>query len=102
MRLNRRSLRRLTAVRDWALWSLPRWLAVFVLTIVAVYVAAIGVAVPFTSFSEHDLILFGVLVVVLVGFSRGGIAGLAPVLGQQLMRFRPSRAVKTTASGEPR
>ena len=62
MRLNRRSLRRLTAVRDWALWSLPRWLAVFVLTIVAVYVAAIGVAVPFTSFSEHDLILFGVLV----------------------------------------
>jgi diguanylate cyclase (GGDEF)-like protein len=61
MRLNRRSLRRLTDVREWALWSLPRWLAVFVLALVAVYVAAIGVAAAFTRFTEHDLILFGVL-----------------------------------------
>ena len=61
MRLNRRPLRRLTAVRDWPLWSLPRWLAVFVLTVVAVYVAAIGVAASFTSLTEHDLILFGML-----------------------------------------
>jgi diguanylate cyclase (GGDEF)-like protein len=61
MRLNRRPLRRLTAVRDWSLWSLPRWLSIFVLTVVAVYVVAIGVAAPFTSFTQHDLILFSVL-----------------------------------------
>jgi hypothetical protein len=46
------------------------------------------------------LILFGALVVVLMGFSRGGVAGLVPVLGQQLMRFRPLRAVKAGASRE--
>jgi diguanylate cyclase (GGDEF)-like protein len=61
MRLNRRSVRRLTAVRDWTLWSLPRWLTFFVLTVVGVYTVAIGVAAPFTTFTEHDLILFGVL-----------------------------------------
>ena len=61
MRLNRRPLRRLTAVRDWPLWSLPRRLTIFVLTVVAIYVVAIGVAASFVSLTEHDLILFGVL-----------------------------------------
>ncbi len=61
MRLDRRPLRRLTAVRDWPLWSLPRWLTVFVLTVAAGYVAGIGVAAWFTSVSRHDLLLFGVL-----------------------------------------
>ena len=61
MRLDRRPLRRLTALRDWPLWSLPRWLTVFVLTVAAVYFAGIGVAARFTSFTRHDLILFGVL-----------------------------------------
>ncbi len=62
MRLDRRPLRRLMAVRDWPLWSLPRWLTVFVVAVAAVYVAGIGVAAWFTSFTRHDLILFSVLV----------------------------------------
>ena len=61
MRLNRRPWRRLTAVREWPLWSLPRWLTIYVLAVVAVYVAAIGVAASFTGLTQHDLILFGVL-----------------------------------------
>jgi diguanylate cyclase (GGDEF)-like protein len=61
MRLNRRPLRRLMAVRDWPLWSLPRRLTVFVLAVIAAYIAAIGVAAPFSSFTPHDLTLFGVL-----------------------------------------
>jgi diguanylate cyclase (GGDEF)-like protein len=61
MRVDRRPLRRLTAVRDWPLWSLPRWLTLFVLTVAAVYVAGIGVAAWFTSVTRHDLILLGVL-----------------------------------------
>jgi diguanylate cyclase (GGDEF)-like protein len=61
MRLDRRLMRRIRAVGDWTLWSLPRWLAVFVAAVVGVYVAAIGVAASFTTLTEHDLILFGVL-----------------------------------------
>jgi diguanylate cyclase (GGDEF)-like protein len=61
MRLDRRLMRRIRAVDDWSLWSLPRWLVIFVVAVVAVYVAAIGVAASFTSPTEHDLILFGVL-----------------------------------------
>jgi len=61
MRLDRRLMRRVRAVGDWMLWSLPRWLVIFVVAVVAVYVAAIGVAASFTTLTEHDLILFGVL-----------------------------------------
>lgn len=39
------------------------------------------------SSGELRLILFGALVVVLMGFSRGGIAGAASVLGRQLSCF---------------
>jgi branched-chain amino acid transport system permease protein len=53
------------------------------------------------SSGELRLILFGALVVVLMGFSRGGVAGLVPVVGQLLMRFRPSRPVRASVSGEP-
>ncbi|MDQ2811481.1 MAG: GGDEF domain-containing protein [Actinomycetota bacterium] len=63
MELIRRLLRQMSAVRDWALWSLPRWLVVFVLAVVAVDSAAIGVATRFTTFREHDLVLFGALLV---------------------------------------
>ena len=38
------------------------------------------------SSGELRLILFGALVVVLMGFSRGGIAGLLSALGQRLVR----------------
>jgi diguanylate cyclase (GGDEF)-like protein len=57
----RRLLRRMTAISDWDLWSLPRWLTVFVLTVVAVDAAAIGVAASFTTITAHDLLLFGLL-----------------------------------------
>jgi hypothetical protein len=49
MRLDRRLMRRVRAVGDWMLWSLPRWLVIFVVAVVAVYVAAIGVAASFTT-----------------------------------------------------
>ena len=61
MELIRRLLRRMTAISDWDLWSLPRWLTVFVLTVVAVDAAAIGVAASFTTITAHDLLLFGLL-----------------------------------------
>jgi diguanylate cyclase (GGDEF)-like protein len=61
MELIRRLLRRMTAVSDWDLWSLPRWLTVFVLTIVAIDAVAIGVAASFTTITAHDLLLFGLL-----------------------------------------
>jgi len=62
MRLDRRFLRRLTGVRDWPLWSLPRRLIIFVLAVIGVYAVAISVAASFISVTQHDLILFGVLV----------------------------------------
>src|SRR5260370_3867039 len=61
MELVRRLLRRMTPVSGGALWSLPRGLKAFVLAVVAAYLVATGSAAPFTSFREHDLILFGVL-----------------------------------------
>jgi diguanylate cyclase (GGDEF)-like protein len=61
MELIRRLLRRMTPVSDWALWSLPRRLTVFVLTVITAYLAAIGIAAPLTTSRAHDLVLFGVL-----------------------------------------
>ncbi len=57
----RRLLRRTTAVRRWPIWTLPRWLVVFVLLVIAVDLAAIGVAASVTTFRAHDLALFGLL-----------------------------------------
>ncbi len=61
MRMARRVPRPRTAVSDWPLWSLPRWLLGFVLTVIAVDLAAIGVAAWFTTITAHDLLLFGLL-----------------------------------------
>jgi diguanylate cyclase (GGDEF)-like protein len=61
MDIGRRLARWLTGVSDWPLWSLPRWLSVFVLTVVAVDGAAIGIAASVTTITEHDLILFALL-----------------------------------------
>jgi len=61
MELIRRLQRRMTAVSDWGLWSLPRWLTVYVLTVVAVDAAAIGLAVSFTTITRANLALFGLL-----------------------------------------
>ena len=42
MELIRRLPRRITAVSDWAVWSLPRRLTVFVLAVVTAYLDADG------------------------------------------------------------
>lgn len=52
------------------------------------------------SSGELRLILFGLLVVVLMGVSRGGIAGLAPMLTQRLTRFRASGGSRCKTSSE--
>ena len=44
MRVARRVPRPRTAVRDWPLWSLPGWLIVFILAVIATDLVAIGVA----------------------------------------------------------
>jgi hypothetical protein len=49
------------------------------------------------SSGELRLILFGALVVLLMGSSRGGIAGLASVLGDLFARWRTP---KTPAPGD--
>jgi branched-chain amino acid transport system permease protein len=54
------------------------------------------------SSGEWRLILFGALVVVLVGVSRGGIAGLAPMLLRLLARFRSASDPKPVESVEAR
>ena len=61
MRMARRVPRPRTAVRDWPLWSLPGWLTVFVLAVVAIYLVAIGVAAALVTITVHDLLLFGLL-----------------------------------------
>jgi diguanylate cyclase (GGDEF)-like protein len=57
----RRLLRRTTAVGHWPLWTLPRWLVAFILTVIAVDLAAIGIAASVTTIRAHDLALFGLL-----------------------------------------
>jgi diguanylate cyclase (GGDEF)-like protein len=61
MRMTRRPWRRLTAIGSWPLWSMPRGLLAYVLTIDAAALTAIGVAASFTTITEHDLALFGLL-----------------------------------------
>ncbi len=60
-RMTRRLSLRAKVISDWPIWSLPRWLTAFVITIVAAELAAIGVTASATSFSGHDLALFGLL-----------------------------------------
>jgi diguanylate cyclase (GGDEF)-like protein len=61
MRMSRRLPRRMTAISDWPLWSLPGWLTAFVLAVIATDLAAIGIAASFTSITRHDLALCGLL-----------------------------------------
>jgi diguanylate cyclase (GGDEF)-like protein len=56
-----RLLRRTAAVGQWPLWTLPRWLVFFVLTVIAADLAAIGAAASVTPLRGHDLALFGLL-----------------------------------------
>ncbi len=57
----RRQACRARAIGDWPIWSLPRWLTVFVIAVVAADLAAIGVGVPTAVYSGRNLALFGLL-----------------------------------------
>jgi diguanylate cyclase (GGDEF)-like protein len=48
-------------VRSWPLWRLPRWLAVFMTVVVAIYVLALAGGLALMPFRIHDLQLFAVL-----------------------------------------
>jgi diguanylate cyclase (GGDEF)-like protein len=61
MRLTRHPLPRMTSIKVWPIWSLQRWLLVFILTVIGTAVAAIGVSASFVTLTGHDLILFGLL-----------------------------------------
>ena len=61
MRMARRVPWQAKRISDWPIWSLPRWLTVFVIAVIVAELAAIGVAAPVTVFSGHDLALFGLL-----------------------------------------
>jgi diguanylate cyclase (GGDEF)-like protein len=61
MGMTRRPWRRMTAIGSWPLWSLPRGLLAYVLAVDAVALAAVGIAASFTTITEHDLALFGLL-----------------------------------------
>jgi len=61
MRMFRRARRRISAVGSWPLWSLPRGLRAYVLSVIALGLAAVGVAASFTTVNGHDLALFGLL-----------------------------------------
>ena len=56
------------AIRNWPIWSLPRWLTIYVLAVIAADLAAIAVAAYATTFSAHNLALFGLL----LGCTAGG------------------------------
>jgi diguanylate cyclase (GGDEF)-like protein len=51
------------AVQAWPMWELPPRLAAYIVALVALYAAAIGLAVSATSVSAHDLFVFGALLV---------------------------------------
>jgi diguanylate cyclase (GGDEF)-like protein len=61
MRMARRLACQAKAVGEWPIWSLPRWLTVYVIAVVVAALAAIGATVPITDFSQRNLGLFGLL-----------------------------------------
>ena len=61
MRMARRLPRQARAVGSWPVWSLPRWLTLYVLAVIAADLAAIGVAARTATFAGHDLALFALL-----------------------------------------
>ncbi len=61
MRMARRLLWQAKRIGDWPICSLPRWLIVYVIAVVAAELAAIGVAAPAAAYSAHNLALFGLL-----------------------------------------
>jgi diguanylate cyclase (GGDEF)-like protein len=61
MRMARRLPGQARAIGSWPVWSLPRWLRVFVIAVIAAELAAIGIAASAARFALHDLLVFGVL-----------------------------------------
>src|ERR1700730_16041431 len=61
MGIARRLLQRLKTVGDWPVWTLPGWLTAFVLSVIAVDLAAIGIAASVTTITRSNLALFGLL-----------------------------------------
>jgi diguanylate cyclase (GGDEF)-like protein len=61
MRMARRLPGQARAIGTWSVWALPRWLRVFVIAVIAAELAAIGIAASGTTFTLHDLLVFGVL-----------------------------------------
>ena len=43
---------RASAIRNWPIWTLPRWLTVYVLAVIAADLAAIAVTARHTAFSS--------------------------------------------------
>jgi diguanylate cyclase (GGDEF)-like protein len=60
-RIARRLACHVKGIGDWPIWSLPRWLTVYVIAVVVAALAAIGATAPITDFSERNLGLFGLL-----------------------------------------
>jgi diguanylate cyclase (GGDEF)-like protein len=52
---------RMLAVRAWPIWTLPRFVMVFIVAVILADVAAIAVSAAILSVHAHDLILFGLL-----------------------------------------
>jgi diguanylate cyclase (GGDEF)-like protein len=48
-------------VRTWALWTLPRWLSVFVIGVVALDAVGLGLAASGPLGDQHDLVVFALL-----------------------------------------
>jgi len=63
MRTTRRLVWQVKAIGDWPIWSLPRWLTIYVIAIVTAFLAAIAIAAPLATYSRRELALFGLLLV---------------------------------------
>jgi diguanylate cyclase (GGDEF)-like protein len=61
IRTARRLACRAKTVSDWPIWTLPRWLTVYVIAVAVAALAAIGATAPITDFSERNLGLFALL-----------------------------------------
>jgi diguanylate cyclase (GGDEF)-like protein len=48
-------------VRAWAVWALPRWLTVFIVGVVALDAAGLGLAASGPLGDQHDLVVFALL-----------------------------------------
>jgi diguanylate cyclase (GGDEF)-like protein len=57
----RRIRERAVAIRSWQLWTLPRWLAAFVVAVIALDVIVLAVAISFLPVRAHDLGLLAAL-----------------------------------------